>query len=46
MIQNILSTKTISVFLPMKNVNFFIVKVLVNYWIRVAGKLPLFFCSL
>lgn len=31
MIQNILPTKTISVFLPMKNVNFFIVKVLVNY---------------
>lgn len=30
MIQNILSTKTISVFLPMKNVNFFIVKVLVK----------------
>lgn len=30
MIQNILSTKTISVFLPMKNVNFFIVKVLVG----------------
>ncbi len=31
MIQNILSTKSINVFLPMKNVNFFIVKVLVNY---------------
>ncbi len=43
MIQNILSTKSINVFLPMKNVNFFIVKVLVNYKIRVAAKLPLFF---